>query len=723
MSLILKTLGVAVMENLNTQTMPKAARSGPAGLAGWRELAARYGAGLGVLVCGLLLGAAWSLEAAAGMTLWTAALYLGAYLAGGFGKAAEGLRSLLARKLDVNLLMIAAAAGAACIGYWKEGAVLIFIFALSGALEGYTSERSRREIGALLKLKPETALRWADGVETEVAANALAAGDLVLVKPGSRVPADGIVSEGVSSVNEAAITGEAMPADKRTGDEVYAGTINGQGALIVKVTWPGESTLLAGILRLVQEAEAEKPVSQRFMESFERIYAGAVLAMSALLIVLSPPLLGWSWQETWYRAMVFLVVASPCALVASIMPAMLSAISAGARRGILFKGGAHLEAIGAVRVVAFDKTGTLTTGRPAVTDIVAVGGRTERELLQIAASLEQYSEHPLAKAILRHAGEAGVRPLPIAGFASETGSGVRAEVGGALWRLGKPEAPGGGSGGERAGVLAEGPGGDRAGGLGDGWKDGSAGDLASASVRNRACGQADERLSDPAGESVRGPASALAEKTIAALERDGKTVVVLSGAAGVEAIFALRDMLRPEARETIRRLRRMGVQAAMLTGDRRPTAEAIAREAGIPPELVFSGLLPEDKAGRVKALRETHGQVAMVGDGINDAPALASAAVGIAMGAGGSDAALETANVVLLRDELGHIADAVSLGRRASRIAKQNIAFALCVIVALIAADFTAGIALPLGVVGHEGSTILVILNGLRLLRFRESKV
>ncbi|CAI6015346.1 heavy metal translocating P-type ATPase [Cohnella sp. JJ-181] len=622
------------------------------------EMPRLNGEGFCALACGLLLAAAWSLESGAARSPWTAALYTAAYLVGGWRQAREGVRSLLARYLDVNLLMIAAAIGAACIGYWREGAVLIFIFSLSGTLEAYATDRSRREIGSLLRMKPETALRWTNGAETLVPADTLTIGDTLLVKPGGRIPADGVVTEGASYVNEAAITGESMPVDKKAGDEVFAGTINGQGALFVQVTHPGDSTLFARIVKLVQEAEAEKPASQRFMESFERLYAASVLALSALLAGLLPPLLGWTWSDALYKAMVFLVVASPCALVASIMPAVLSAISAGARRGILFKGGAHLEALGRVRVIAFDKTGTLTTGRPDVTDVIPLRDADALELIGIAAALEQYSEHPFARAVVRHAAGLGIKPGRVTGFVSETGIGVRAGVEGTMWRLGKPDAM-------------------------------SAG-----------------------GDAPDG------RETVRRLEREGKTVVMLTGENGACGLIALRDQVRPEAAATIGRLAAMGVRAAILTGDSRVTAEAVAREAGIEPGLVFAGLLPEDKVRQVKALRDKYGTAAMVGDGVNDAPALAAAAVGIAMGAAGSDAALESADVVLLTDELDRIADAVSLGRRTGRIAKQNVVFALGVILALIGANFATGIALPLGVVGHEGSTILVILNGLRMLRW-----
>ncbi|MCS7460849.1 heavy metal translocating P-type ATPase [Paenibacillus doosanensis] len=614
----------------------------------------RYGEGMAALASGIFIAAAWGISGTS--HTWEVILYLTAFIVGGFVKAKEGLQTLIEeRDLDVNLLMIVAAIGAASIGYWAEGAVLIFIFSLSGVLESYTMERSRRDISSLMELKPEMAVLYHDGEERAVSIEELKLGDIVLVKPGERIPADGLITEGASAVNQAAITGESIPVDKAAGDEVFAGTLNGEGALFIEVSQPSESTLFAKIIRLVQEAQSEKPATQRFIERFERIYARVIIVLSFLLIVVPPFLLAWTWQQSFYKAMVFLVVASPCALVASIMPAMLSAVSNSARKGVLFKGGAHLENLARTKVVAFDKTGTLTTGTPVVTDLIPFQGYDKNEMLQAAASLESLSEHPLAKAIVLRAQEEGLTLQRPTEFTTRTGWGVQAQWKGDTWKIGKPA------------FLEE--------------------QLATEQVT----------------------------ETIGRLEREGKTVTVIHNSRGAVGVIALRDRLRPEAVLTIAALKKQGVKVAMLTGDQRQTAETIAKEAGI--DIVYAELLPEDKVARVKELREAYGFVAMVGDGVNDAPALATATVGIAMGTAGSDAALETANVVLLSDDMEKIPEAILLGRRTASIVKQNMIFALSVILLLITANFIQGIPLPLGVVGHEGSTILVIVNGLRLLR------
>ncbi|GIP35055.1 heavy metal translocating P-type ATPase [Paenibacillus sp. J2TS4] len=614
----------------------------------------KYGEGIAALASGILIAAAWGIGYVSEPA--SVALYLLAFVVGGFVKAKEGLYTLFVEKdLDVNLLMIFAAIGAASIGYWTEGAVLIFIFALSGALETYTMQKSSKDISSLMDLKPETALLYKDGTETVVPIGQLAVGDLVLVKPGERIPADGAIREGSSAVDQASITGESIPVDKVPGDEVFAGTLNGQGALFVEVTKPSESTLFAKIIKLVQEAQSEKPASQLFIERFERIYARVIILITLLLIVVPPFLLDWGWEDTFYKAMVFLVVASPCALVASIMPAMLSAVSNSARKGVLFKGGAHLENIALTNVVAFDKTGTLTYGQPAVTNWVAYQGLSEEELFEIAAAIESLSEHPLAKAIVNKAREQELQIGRASGLKALTGWGVQADYRGDTWKIGKPS-------------FAD-----------------------------------KERL------------SAEVEAVIEQWANEGKTVTVIQNSQGVAGVLALQDRIRPQAKQAIARLKKLGITVAMLTGDQQRTAQAIAEEAGI--DLVFAELLPEDKVQRVKALREKYGKVTMVGDGVNDAPALATATVGIAMGAAGSDAALETADLVLMNDDIDKISTAVELGRRTKKIVKQNIVFAITVIALLIISNFVQGIALPLGVVGHEGSTILVILNGLRLLR------
>lgn len=474
------------------------------------------------------------------------------------------------------------------------------------------------------------------------------------MKPGERIPADGRVLEGISAVNQASITGESVPVDKGPGDEVFAGTINGQGSLRLEMSRPAGETILARIIQLVQEAQERRPAAQLFIEQFERGYAKVVVAGALLIMALPPFLLGWSFAQALYRAMIFLVVASPCALAASMMPTLLSALSNGARSGILFKGAAFIESLGQIAVVAFDKTGTLTTGHPTVTDVVPLRGQDPTDLLAIAAAVESLSEHPVARAVVA---EARRRNLPLATAANLQaipGTGVWAEVAGREWRIGKATM-----------------------------------------------------FTPPL------PAAALAEQQ--RLEAEGKTVVLV-GDAEVQGLIAVQDTLRPQARTAVAELKRLGVKRiVMLTGDSRQTAEAIAHQAGV--DEVHPELLPQDKVRIVEELTARYKRVAMVGDGVNDAPALAAATVGIAMGAAGTDVALETADIVLTTDDLTKIPYAVRLGRRSLRIIKQNLVLALGVIVLLVLADFGGSITLPMGVVGHEGSTLLVTLNGLRMLR------
>ncbi|WP_433944120.1 heavy metal translocating P-type ATPase [Paenibacillus sp. SN-8-1] len=610
---------------------------------------------LQALGSGALMLIAWGMHGWA--PLLSIIVYVIAYAVGGWGKARDGIETLVKdRDLDVNLLMIAAAMGAAAIGYWNEGAMLIFIFALSGALESFASERSRKDISALISLKPETALRIEKGGMRLVPVSELQVGDLLLVKPGEVIPADGVIESGSSAVNQASITGESIPVDKVAGAGVYAGTLNGEGALYIEVTCPAEGTLFSKIITLVEEAQSEVPTTQRFIQRFEGIYARIVVGATLCMIVLAPLLLGWTWEMTFYKSMVFLVVASPCALVSSIMPAMLSTISNGARKGLLFKGGAHLENLGYASVVAFDKTGTLTLGSPEVTDLVVEDGYEPDEVLRYCASAENLSDHPLARAIVKEAGVRGLDLLPVEEMKSVAGWGIEARIDGEVWKIGKPSV------------------------------------LESELELPKWC-----------------------KKQVLKLESEGKTVsVVVHGEIPV-GLLALRDNIRPQAREAVARLRKLGIQSAVLTGDHNTTAEAIGREAGV--DQVYGDLLPTGKVEHVKALREKYGHVVMVGDGVNDAPALATASVGVAMGASGSGTALEVADVVLMNDDLERIAEAITLSRRARRIVKMNIVFAISVILLLIAGNFVQGIPLPLGVIGHEGSTILVILNGLRLLR------
>ncbi|MGC5325728.1 heavy metal translocating P-type ATPase [Brevibacillus sp. SYSU BS000544] len=610
---------------------------------------------IAALSSGVLIAAGWAFEKA-NFEYFAVALFFIAYVVGGFVKAKEGITTLLEeRALDVNLLMLVAAMGAASIGYWMEGGLLIFIFSLSGALESYSIARSQKDLTALIGMKPDTATLYANGAEFSVAIEKLRVGDTIIVKPGERIPADGIIKQGSSSINEASISGEPIPVDKEAGHEVFTGTLNGQGALIIEVTQSNENSLLARIVKLVEEAKTEMPASQQFIERFERIYANVIVVSTLVLMIAPHFLFGWSWSETFYRSMVFLVVASPCALVASIVPAMLSAISNSARKGLLVKGGTHLENLADVKVIAFDKTGTLTVGHPEVTDMYAFQGYSEQEMLQIAASIESLSEHPIAKAIVSRAKALQLTLEQPSSLQAVTGKGVEAILKNEEWRIGKPSY-----------------------------------------VGNQAYTQEAQSIIDQ-------------------LAGEGKSVILMENAQGIVGILALRDTIRPQTQKTIADLKRLGIKVAMLTGDRQSTAQAIADQAGI--DIVYADLLPQHKVEKVSELGKQYGKIAMVGDGVNDAPALATATVGISMGVTGSDVSLETADLVLMNDAIEKIPAAIKLSRRTKRVVKQNIVFSITVIALLILSNFLQSISLPLGVLGHEGSTILVILNGLRLLR------
>jgi Cd2+/Zn2+-exporting ATPase len=609
---------------------------------------------------GVLMLFAWAMGSWS--EVFSIVLYVISYTIGGWNKAKEGVETLVKeRDLDVNLLMIAAALGAATIGYWNEGAMLIFIFALSGALESYTMERSKKDISSLMALKPATAMRIEKGSMNEVAIDQLVIGDLLLVRPGDLIPADGKVYRGESAVDQASITGESVPVEKCAGSEVFAGTVNGEGPLYIEVTKSAENTLFSKIIKMVEEAESDVPNSQRFIKRLEAIYARVVVASTVALIFLPPFLLDWSWSATFYKAMVFLVVASPCALVSSIMPAMLSAISKSARKGILFKGGVHLENMARTSVVAFDKTGTLTEGTPQVTDFIAAEGYNREELLAISASIEHMSRHPLAEAIVRKAEEEYLELRGVQESKTITGWGIEGQVDGHLWKIGK------------------------------------------------------SNLLDEVISSAMNSELAFWRTKRQQLAEEGKTVSIILDGEHIAGMIALQDTVRPQAEAAVQKLQELGIKVAMLTGDREATAKVIAASTGV--DLVFADLLPEDKVKHIKALREEHGNVVMVGDGVNDAPALATATVGMGMGMKGSGAALEIADVVLMNDNIEEIASTISLARRSQRIVKQNMIFAVTVIAVLMISNFVQGIALPFGVIGHEGSTILVILNGLRLLR------
>ncbi|MBY6051990.1 cadmium-translocating P-type ATPase [Cytobacillus firmus] len=610
---------------------------------------------IAALLSGVLILAGWLLDRS-GMETPSIAAYLLAFIIGGFAKAKEGIEETIENKeLNVEMLMIFAAIGSAIIGYWTEGAILIFIFAVSGALETYTMNKSHKEISSLMELQPEEALRITDGSEERVHVSELEIGDFILVKPGERVPSDGTIVKGHSSLDEAAITGESLPVSKGADDQVFAGTVNLNGSITVEITKPNNETLFQKIIELVQSAQSEKSPSQLFIEKFEGTYVKIVLAVVVLMMFAPHFLLGWSWTETFYRAMILLVVASPCALVASIMPATLSAISNGARHGILFKGGVHLENLSHLKAIAFDKTGTLTKGKPEVTDVVVKDGLSREELLLKVASIESHSNHPLANAIVKYAKstltEALIHPESIEDV---TGFGVKAKVDHDEWKIGKASFVG------KTEAMA--------------FADGAADRMAS----------------------------------------EGKTVVFVQKNDEIIGLLSLKDVVRQETKQAIDLLKKQGIYTVMLTGDSQTTAAAIAGESHVNEHI--AECLPENKVEHLKKLKETYSNVAMVGDGINDAPALATANVGIAMGEG-TDVALETADVVLMKNDLPKIAEAIELSRRMNTIIKQNVIFSITVIMFLIASNFLQLLDLPYGVIGHEGSTILVILNSLRLLR------
>jgi len=582
--------------------------------------------------------------------------YLLAFVIGGFAKAKEGIEATYENKeLNVEMLMIFAAIGSAIIGYWTEGAVLIFIFAVSGALETYTMNKSHKEISSLMKLQPEEALLISDGSEKRVPVSVLHVGDLILIKPGERIPSDGMIIKGQTNIDEAAITGESMPVSKGDREDVFAGTVNMTGSITVQVTKASHDTLFQKIIQLVQSAQSEKSPSQQFIERFEGTYVKVVLSVVLLMFFLPHFILGWSWQEAFYRAMILLVVASPCALVASIMPATLSAISNGAKRGILVKGGVHLENLSHLGAIAFDKTGTLTKGNPEVTEVIVKDGLERDSLIWKAASIESHSNHPLATAIVKYVkSNLNKELLHPDSLEDIPGWGVKATINGENWKIGK------------AAFVDQ------------------------------------ESIEEFAGGKIK------------ELATQGNTLVFIEIDGELSAVIAMKDVVREETKLAIDHLKKQGIRTVMLTGDSEKTARAIASESHV--DEFFAECLPEVKVEKLKKLKAKYETVAMVGDGINDAPALAIANVGIAMG-GGTDVALETADIVLMKNDLPRIAEAIDLSKRMNRIIKQNVIFSITVIMILISSNFFQILDLPFGVIGHEGSTILVILNSLRLLK------
>ena len=625
----------------------------------------------------------WLIEDFTSAPAWvSSALFVVAYVAGGFFSVQKAWETLKQRQFDVNFLMIIAAVGAAVVGQPKEGAILMFLFSLSNTLETYAMGRTHEAVRALLDLTPREAEVYRDGALTRVPVEALLVGEVVLVRPGAQIPADGLVAKGESAVNEASITGESMPVEKYGGSRAFAGTINGQGALDVRVTTAVENSTLARIVAVVREAREQKAASQDFTDRvIGQYYAYAVVGITLLAILIPLLFLGWDVPTTLYRAFTLMVVASPCALVISIPATLLSALASAARGGVLFKGGRYLEAAARVKVVAFDKTGTLTSGRPGVVAVIPVGGPgrlpdtlpclachakphddqlgdltpDQLRIFAVAAAIEQVSEHPLARAIVDGARERGVAIPEALAFTAMTGAGAQAEVCGRRMKIGRPA------------MFTLTP--------------------------------------DVAIE-------------VEAQESQGNTVVVLGEDQEAWGLIAIADTVRPEAAAAVQRLRAAGIRVALLTGDNARVAEALG--AGLGVDEIRAGLLPEQKVEAVRELQAQYGPVAMVGDGVNDAPALATAALGVAMGAAGTDVALESADVLLMGDQLSRLPGALAHARKAHRVVRQNLVFAFGIMATLIMFALLGQIPLSLGVIGHEGSTLLVAANGLRLLRHWE---
>ncbi|MET9921616.1 heavy metal translocating P-type ATPase [Streptomyces sp. NPDC006435] len=598
-----------------------------------------------------LLGAPW----------WTwGPLYALTYAAGGWEPGWEGLKALREKTLDVDLLMVVAALGAAAIGQVLDGALLIVIFATSGALEAFATARTADSVRGLLDLAPDTATRLLDdGTEETVPARELLVGDVILVRPGERVGADGRVLDGTSEVDQATITGELLPAPKEPGAEVFAGTLNGTGALRVAVERDPSDSVIARIVAMVEEASGTKAPTQLFIEKVEQRYSIGMVAATVALFAL-PLAFGAALQPTLLRAMTFMIVASPCAVVLATMPPLLSAIANAGRHGVLIKSAVVMERLGQVDAVALDKTGTLTEGTPRLTDIrpLAGPGLTEDALLTLAAAAEHPSEHPLARAVTEAARTRGLA-LPVAeDFASAPGTGVTATVDGRTVAVGAP-----------------------------------------ARLPVTATGHEEE-----------------AAELAARLEEDGRTAVLVVLDGTPVGVLGIADRLRADARTTVERLTGLtGGAPVLLTGDNPRSAARLGAEAGI--DDIRAGLLPQDKVRAVEELEGAGRKVLVIGDGVNDAPALAAAHTGIAMGRAGSDLALETADAVVVRDELAAVPTAVALSRRCRSLVVQNLVIAGAFITGLVVWDLVGTLPLPLGVAGHEGSTVLVGLNGLRLLR------
>ena len=565
-------------------------------------------------------------------------------------------QALLQRRLDMNVLMTTAVIGAIIIGEWWEGSVVAFLFAASNALETYTTEKNRRSIRTLMREMPEAAHKLVEGIPETVNVATIADGDLILVRPGEQVPLDGVVIDGVSWVNEAAITGEAMPQNKEQGSRVYAGTLNGNGSLTVRVTGTWQDSTLTKIVRLVEEAQEHRVPLEQFVDRFARVYTPVVMLLAAAVAVMGPLTQNGTWGEWIYKGLALLLVACPCSLVLAAPVTVVAALTNAARQGVLIKGGVFLEAMGTVQAILFDKTGTLTKGEPEVKQIYAAGDFPEDEVLAVAAGLEAHSEHLLARAVRQKAEELGIKPLLTTGFTAIAGKGIQGVINDKFYLVG------------------------------------------SLAYLNE---------------------NGIATEELQQLPQRGETVIAVACEKRLLGALLIKDSVRKEGAPVIEALRQLGIKSMqMLTGDRQQAAAALGIELGL--DRVRAELLPQDKEKTVRQMTETWGQVAMVGDGINDAPALAAATVGIAMGAAGSPTALETADVALMGDDLTNLPYLIRLGRQATAVIRQNIVLSLLIKTIAILLVFPGWLSLWLAIVADMGASLLVTLNGMRLLTFKK---
>ncbi|MEN9509599.1 MAG: hypothetical protein RLZZ621_2162 [Gemmatimonadota bacterium] len=619
---------------------------------------------ISLIVSGVLVGGALLLPRIDGLSSWaTAATAFAAMLAGGWFLLPKAWRAVLRLRPDINLLVTIAAVGASIIGEWVEAATVVFLFGVAEWLEGWADRRARRAVEALLEIAPKTAAikRGNQFVETPVGEAKI--GDVVAVKSAMRIPLDGEVVAGESAVNQAPITGESVPVDKKSGDQVFAGTINGEGSLEIQVTKVAGDSTLARIIRLVKEAQEQKAPTQRFVDLFARYYTPSVTIAALAIFVVPPLVFGGQWSDWLYRACVLLIIACPCALVISTPVSIVAGLTAMARRGVLIKGGAHLESIARLRALAVDKTGTITEGKPTVQGVEAIAPHTAEDVLRIAAAIDSHSAHPLASAVVRHAEERGVKYPRALDYQSRSGRGAQGVIDGHAYFVGNHRFT------HELGVCSE-----------------------------------------------------EIERRLAAIESRGQSVVVVGHRphddcnGEVLGIIGIGDAVRENAASAIQALHRAGVEAVvMLSGDNQRTVDFISKQVGI--DEARGDLLPEQKVAVVKALRDRYETVGMVGDGVNDAPAMATATVGIAMGVAGTDAAIETADVTLMQDDLAKIVETVSLARRTLGIIRFNIVFALALKLVFLVLALAGYASLWLAILADTGATLLVVANALRLLQ------